>query len=193
MKKILFILVILLLMTGVLAGLAVMLKGWPRLKTTVDSRPQTITEELPKQKAGKILITTEIIPVATAGTPVYVKLAIKPQSGNITLSAFDLRLLIKSATGAVKSAGAIAVDKDLVKSDWSFPIKRVKVEGEQLAVEISGLHIAQQVFNLQEEQTLATIPIIVPLDEEIKIELDNKVTQFLDNESLKLITAHEQE
>lgn len=192
MKKILFILVILLLMTGVLAGLSIMLKGWPKSKTAIDYRPQTVTIEPSEQKERTVLIVTEIIPATGAGAPAYVKLAVKPGGSNLTLSAFDLRLLIKAVKGSVKTGGALAVDKDLAKLDWSFPIKRIKTEGEQLAAEISGLHISQQVFNLQGEQTLATIPIIVPLDEEIKIELDNKVTQFLDSKSLKLITAHEQ-
>lgn len=192
MKKILFIIIFLSLMALVLTGLVIVLKGLPKSKLKTEGRPQVMIKESAEQEAGTILVVAEIIPATAAGSSAYVKLTVKPQSKDITLSAFDLRLLIKVARGAAKSGGTIAIDKDLIKSDWSFPIKRVKVEGEQLSVEISGLHISQQVFNLQEEQTLATIPIIVPLDEEIKIELDNKVTQFLDGKSLKLITAHEQ-
>lgn len=153
---------------------------------------QTITNKPPEQKTGKILIIAEIIPPTAEGTPTYVKLTIKPAGEEITLAAFDLKLWIKTAKGNVKTGGAIAMDKDLAKLDWTFPIKRVKTEGEQLVAEISGLHIAQKAFELPDEQILAMIPIIIPTGEKITVEFDNQVTQFLDSKSLKLITAHEQ-
>lgn len=192
MKKILFVLIFLSLMTLTLVGLAITLKRQPEPKAAGGDQPRIMEEELAEPRAGTVLITAEIVPATAAGTPAYVKLAVAPVNESVTLSAFDLRLLVKAMKGSVRTGGAIVIGENLTNSDWSFPIKRIKSEGDYLAVEISGLHISQEIFSLTESQAIGVIPIIVPQSEEVKVEVDSEVTQFLDGKSLKLITAHEQ-
>lgn len=188
MKKTLFIVLFLILLSLVATGLTVLVKGLPRNQAATKNSEANV--EAPKEKVKTIVLTSEIIPATAAGTPAKVKLSIKPQKESFSLLAFDLRFLITSAKGTVSSGGSILIDSAMTKNDWSFPIKRVKSEGQSLAVEMSGIHVSSNPFNLTEEQTVAIVPVSGP--EPLTIEIDDKITQFLDGKSVKLITAHEQ-
>lgn len=110
-------------------------------------------------------------------------LSILPKA-EMTLSAFDLRVILKAkSAGSLAAGGAIVMEKSWAEQGWSFPIKRTIMEKDDLVIELSGIRLEPAAFELSKETILLEVPVKISKEVEgIEAVVDGKVTKFLTRE-----------
>ena len=150
------------------------------------TKRQTIKSLIvPSQTESQKIENPEILVVGNiAGDenlPIF-SISIKPLKDDVTLSAFSLRLFLKSKRGDLD----ISEEKTKVGvnlKNWTFPINNIypdKEDGGLAIVEISAFYQGRDTYNLSDEIVLVSVPLNTK--SEVFIEsVDFGISQFFDH------------
>lgn len=136
----------------------------PQLQTP---KPAPVLTIQAKQEPGKIIVY------------------IKPIDTPVRLSAFAVRGEIKTTINTKE----VIANEDLTKNGWIYPFSKVtSKDNNTLLIEASAFHIGKEIFTVNKEVPLITIP--TP-DEDassnIALQIDEEVTRFLAEDAITQI------
>lgn len=147
------------------------------IKRVIQLPPPPEEEVVVDEIKGSVLVTSNFNPETKA-----VEVLIAPGDENsILLTAFALRGFISSDEGfASETTLNLVPNPDLTENNWNYLTKNTEVdEMGKLIIEVEATHRGEEVYTLEGETVIASIPVNGTYSGNLKTTLDEEVTVFL--------------